>query len=97
MLLGVVAGVAPTILLQLPGLLMTRVIAYQHVAGGTVVPTHVDWGMLWLVCGGIFISQVIGNLAGYGQSYLTAGLRNALRQPFARRREAAAPGGEGRP
>jgi subfamily B ATP-binding cassette protein MsbA len=68
MLLGIVAGVAPTILLQLPGLLMTRVIAYQH-AG---VPTHVDWGMLWLVCAGIFVSQVIGNLAGYGQSYLTA-------------------------
>jgi subfamily B ATP-binding cassette protein MsbA len=72
MVLGVVAGVAPTILLQLPGLLMTRVIAYQHVVDGAVVPTHVDWGMLWLVCGGIFISQVIGNLAGYGQSYLTA-------------------------
>jgi subfamily B ATP-binding cassette protein MsbA len=72
MVLGIVAGVAPTILLQLPGLLMTRVIAYQHTAGGVVVPTHVDWGMLWLVCGGIFVSQVIGNVAGYGQSYLTA-------------------------
>jgi subfamily B ATP-binding cassette protein MsbA len=72
MLLGIVAGVAPTILLQLPGLLMTRVIAYQHTVDGVTVPTHVDWTMLWLVCGGIFISQVIGNLAGYGQSYLTA-------------------------
>ena len=72
MLLGVIAGVAPTILLQLPGLLMTRVIAYQHTVNGVAVPTRVDWGMLWLVCGGIFVSQVIGNLAGYGQSYLTA-------------------------
>ena len=72
MLLGVIAGIAPTVLLQLPGLLMTRVIAYQHAVGGTTVPTRIDWGMLWLVCGGIFGSQVIGNVAGYGQSYLTA-------------------------
>jgi subfamily B ATP-binding cassette protein MsbA len=72
MLLGIIAGVAPTVLLQLPGLLMTRVINYQHSAGGVSVPTHVDWTMLWLVCGGIFVSQVIGNVAGYGQSYLTA-------------------------
>ncbi len=72
MLLGVIAGVAPTILLQLPGLLMTRVIAYQHTVNGVAIPTLVDWGMLWIVCGGIFVSQVIGNVAGYGQSYLTA-------------------------
>ena len=72
MLLGVVAGIAPTVLLQLPGLLMTRVIAYQHTVNGVVQPTTVDWGALWLVCGLIFLSQVIGNLAGYGQSYLTA-------------------------
>jgi ATP-binding cassette, subfamily B, bacterial MsbA len=73
MLLGVVAGVAPTVLLYLPGLLMTRVIHYQQVVNGVVtVPTVVDWGQLWIVCGLIFFSQVIGNLAGYGQSYLTA-------------------------
>jgi subfamily B ATP-binding cassette protein MsbA len=72
MLMGVVAGIAPTVLLQLPGLLMTRVISYQHVVNGITQPTRVDWGALWLVCGLIFLSQVIGNLAGYGQSYLTA-------------------------
>jgi subfamily B ATP-binding cassette protein MsbA len=76
MLLGIVAGVAPTVLLQLPGLLMTRVIFYQHTvqhtADGIAIPTSIDWTMLWLVCAGIFISQVIGNVAGYGQSYLTA-------------------------
>jgi subfamily B ATP-binding cassette protein MsbA len=73
MLLGVVAGVAPTVLLYLPGLLMTRVIHYQQVVNGVVtVPTVVDWGQLWIVCALIFFSQVIGNLAGYGQSYLTA-------------------------
>jgi len=64
----VIAGIAPTVLLQLPGLLMTRVIHYQHGA----VPTSVDWGALWIVCGLIFLSQIVGNLAGYGQSYLTA-------------------------
>ena len=72
MLLGVIAGIAPTVLLQLPGLLMTRVIHYQPIVHGVTTPTVIDWGGLWLVCGVIFISQVIGNLAGYGQSYLTA-------------------------
>jgi ATP-binding cassette, subfamily B, bacterial MsbA len=72
MLLGVVAGIAPTVLLQLPGLLMTRVIHYQPVVNGVTQPTTTDWGALWLVCGLIFLSQVVGNLAGYGQSYLTA-------------------------
>jgi subfamily B ATP-binding cassette protein MsbA len=72
MLLGIIAGIAPTVLLQLPGLLMTRVIRYQHAVNGVTVPTHVDWGALWLVCGLILLSQVVGNVAGYGQSYLTA-------------------------
>jgi ATP-binding cassette, subfamily B, bacterial MsbA len=73
MLMGVVAGIAPTVLLQLPGLLMTRVIHYQTVVNGVVtVPTTIDWNGLWLVCGVIFLSQVVGNLAGYGQSYVTA-------------------------
>ncbi len=72
MLLGVIAGIAPTVLLQLPGLLMTRVIHYQPVVHGVTLPTYIDWTALWIVCGVIFISQVIGNLAGYGQSYMTA-------------------------
>ena len=53
-------------------MLMTRVIDYQHVVNGSTVPTSVNWGALWIVCGLIFLSQVVGNLAGYGQSYLTA-------------------------
>lgn len=72
MVLGVVAGLAPLALIQLPSLLMTKVIAYAHEAGGVAYPTTVNWLQLWLVCGIIFCSQVIGNVAGYGQSYLTA-------------------------
>jgi subfamily B ATP-binding cassette protein MsbA len=72
MLLGIVAGVAPIVLLQLPVLLMTRVIHYQHTVNGVTVPTVIDWAGLWIVCALIFLSQVVGNLAGYGQSYLTA-------------------------
>jgi subfamily B ATP-binding cassette protein MsbA len=66
-LLGVVAGVAPLALLYLPMLLKSVIlVGHGHVA------THVDWGKLWIVCAIFFGSQVIGNLAGYGQSYLTA-------------------------
>jgi subfamily B ATP-binding cassette protein MsbA len=72
MLLGIVAGLAPLALIQLPSLLMTKVIAYAHESNDVVYPTTVNWATLWLVCGIIFFSQVIGNLAGYGQSYLTA-------------------------
>ncbi len=72
MLLGVVAGLAPLALIQLPSLLMTKVISYQHEAAGVMQPTSVRWAGLWLVCGIIFFSQVIGNVAGFGQSYLTA-------------------------
>ncbi len=72
MLLGVVAGLAPLALIQLPSLLMTRVISYAHESGGVNYGTSVDWVALWLVCGIIFVSQVAGNVAGYGQSYLTA-------------------------
>jgi subfamily B ATP-binding cassette protein MsbA len=72
MLLGLVAGVAPLALIQLPSLLMTKVISYAHETGGVSYPTTVSWPQLWLVCGIIFFSQVIGNLSGYGQSYLTA-------------------------
>jgi subfamily B ATP-binding cassette protein MsbA len=72
MLLGVVAGLAPLALIQLPSLLMNKVITYTHESGGVTYPTTVSWPSLWLVCGIIFFSQVIGNVAGYGQSYLTA-------------------------
>jgi subfamily B ATP-binding cassette protein MsbA len=72
MLMGIVAGLAPLALIQLPSLLMTKVITYAHEAGGVAYPTAVSWPALWLVCGIIFFSQVIGNVAGYGQSYLTA-------------------------
>jgi subfamily B ATP-binding cassette protein MsbA len=72
MVLGIVAGLAPLALIQLPSLLMTKVISYAHEAGGVSYPTTVSWPALWLVCGIIFFSQVIGNVAGYGQSYLTA-------------------------
>jgi subfamily B ATP-binding cassette protein MsbA len=72
MMLGIVAGLAPLALIQLPSLLMNKVISYAHEAGGVWYPTTVSWPALWLVCGIIFFSQVIGNLAGYGQSYLTA-------------------------
>ena len=45
MLLGIVAGIAPTILLLVARVcLMTRVIHYQHVVSGVVTqPTVVDW------------------------------------------------------
>ncbi len=72
MVLGVVAGLAPLALIQLPSLLMNKVIAYTHEAGGVTYPTTVSWPNLWLVCAIIFLSQVVGNVAGYGQSYLTA-------------------------
>jgi ATP-binding cassette, subfamily B, bacterial MsbA len=72
MALGVIAGIAPTALLQLPSLLMTKVITYSHVVSGRTVPPVINWGELWLVCAIIFLSQVVGNVAGYGQSYLTA-------------------------
>jgi subfamily B ATP-binding cassette protein MsbA len=71
MLMGIVAGLAPLALLQLPALLGS-VVHYQHEDHGRFVPTSVDWTALGLVCAIIFFSQVIGNLAGYGQSYLTA-------------------------
>ncbi|MFN2461298.1 MAG: ABC transporter ATP-binding protein, partial [Candidatus Velthaea sp.] len=66
------AGLAPLALVKLPELLMTRVVDYKHEVHGVSVPTHVDWPSLWLVVAIIFLSQVLGNLAGYGQSYLTA-------------------------
>ncbi len=72
MLLGIVAGVAPLALTQLPSLLMNKVISYAHAAHGAAAGPAVNWSELWLVCAIIFFSQVVGNVAGYGQSYLTA-------------------------
>ena len=71
MALGIVAGLAPLALAKLPSLL-GNVVALRHEVHGIVVPTSVDWRALALVCAIIFLSQVMGNLAGYGQSYLTA-------------------------
>jgi subfamily B ATP-binding cassette protein MsbA len=70
MLLGVFAGFAPIALLQIP-LLLKRVLVDPHADGNVTVAT-VDWPMLGLVIGIILLSQIVGNLAGYGQSYLTA-------------------------
>ena len=72
MLLGAAAGVAPLALLQLPELLSHRVIIAPVLDHGVAAPGYIDWAQLWLVCAIIFASQVFGNLAGYGQSYLTA-------------------------
>ncbi|GAC1422845.1 MAG: ABC transporter ATP-binding protein [Candidatus Velthaea sp.] len=72
MLFGAIAGVAPLALLQLPDLLTHRVIFLPVERHGITTPGHIDWAELWLVCAIIFASQVIGNIAGYGQSYLTA-------------------------
>ena len=69
--MGIIAGVAPLVLVKLPGLL-NGVVTLGHDVRGTFVPGSVDWGPLALVCAIIFLSQVVGNVAGYGQSYLTA-------------------------
>jgi subfamily B ATP-binding cassette protein MsbA len=70
MLLGVFAGFAPIALLQIP-VLLKHVLVDPHASGNLTV-SNVDWPMLGLVVGIILLSQIVGNLAGYGQSYLTA-------------------------
>jgi subfamily B ATP-binding cassette protein MsbA len=72
MLLGAVAGIAPITLTWVPGLLTNHVLVYPAAVHGVVGLPHVHW--LWMagVCGIILGSQIFGNLAGYGQSYLTA-------------------------
>jgi subfamily B ATP-binding cassette protein MsbA len=60
LLLGVVAGLAPIAIAPAAGLLISD-----------VLPKH-DFRALGLVALLIAGSQIIGNLAGYGQSYLTA-------------------------
>ena len=73
MLLGVIAGLAPLALLQLPAIVFTDVIHFEHKGwGGIVVPTVIVWSGLALVSLIIFFSQVVGNFAGYAQSYITA-------------------------
>ena len=73
MLLGVIAGLAPLALLQLPAIVFTDVIHFEHKGwGGIVIPTVIVWSGLALVSLIIFFSQVVGNFAGYAQSYITA-------------------------
>ena len=73
MLLGVIAGLAPLALLQLPAIVFTDVIHFEHTGwGGVVIPTVIVWSGLALVSLIIFFSQVVGNFAGYAQSYITA-------------------------
>lgn len=71
MLLGVLAGALPLVLVKLPQLLMTRVLVVDS-APTAPVHRHIDWPELWVVVAIILGSQIVGNLAGYGQSYLTA-------------------------
>ena len=73
MLLGIIAGLAPLALLQLPAIVFTDVIHFEHKGwGGIVIPTVIVWSGLALVSLIIFFSQVVGNFAGYAQSYITA-------------------------
>lgn len=60
-LFGVVAGVAPLTLAKVAGYLRADVL----------VPSP-NWNVLWLIIGLIVVSQIVGNVASYGQGYLTA-------------------------
>jgi subfamily B ATP-binding cassette protein MsbA len=71
MLLGIVAGAAPMALLKLPELLTQHVLVVDSVPGAAL-HRHIAWPALWLVVAIILASQILGSLAGYGQSYLTA-------------------------
>jgi ATP-binding cassette, subfamily B, bacterial MsbA len=71
MLLGVLAGAAPMALLKVPQLLTQRVLVVDSGAGSPL-HRHIVWPELWLVVAIILASQILGSLAGYGQSYLTA-------------------------
>jgi subfamily B ATP-binding cassette protein MsbA len=60
-LLGVLAGVAPLTLAKVAGLLQSDIL----------IPNP-HWYVVALVIGLIVVSQIVGNLAAYGQAYLTA-------------------------
>jgi ATP-binding cassette, subfamily B, bacterial MsbA len=61
MLFGILAGVAPLTLAKVAGYLQSSIL----------IP-HPDWNALLLVIALVIGSQIIGNLAAYGQAYLTA-------------------------
>ncbi|HTJ24519.1 MAG TPA: hypothetical protein VMA36_00005, partial [Candidatus Limnocylindria bacterium] len=61
MLFGVLAGVAPLTLAKVAGYLQSSIL----------VP-HPNWNALVLVIALVIGSQIVGNLAAYGQAYLTA-------------------------
>ena len=59
--LGLVAGVAPLAIIKVTGLLRSDVLI-----------EHPRWDVLWLIVALIIGSQIVGNVASYGQAYLTA-------------------------
>jgi ATP-binding cassette, subfamily B, bacterial MsbA len=59
--LGVLAGVAPLTIIKVTGLLQSDVLIRQP-----------HWDVLALIIALIIGSQIIGNLASYGQAYITA-------------------------
>jgi subfamily B ATP-binding cassette protein MsbA len=61
MLFGILAGIAPLTLARVAGYLQSSIL----------VP-HPDWNALGLVIALVIGSQIVGNLAAYGQAYLTA-------------------------
>ena len=60
-LLGIVAGIAPLAIIRVTGLLQSDVLI-----------RHPHWDVLALIVGVIIVSQIVGNLASYGQAYITA-------------------------
>jgi len=59
--LGVIAGAAPLVIIPVTGLLRSDVL---------IQTPH--WKVLGLIVGLIISSQIVGNLASYGQAYITA-------------------------
>ncbi|MDB5094237.1 MAG: putative multidrug export ATP-binding/permease protein, partial [Candidatus Eremiobacteraeota bacterium] len=59
--LGVLAGVAPLTIIKVTGLLQSDVLIRQP-----------HWDVLALIIALIIGSQIVGNLASYGQAYITA-------------------------
>jgi subfamily B ATP-binding cassette protein MsbA len=71
MVLGVLAGVAPLTLAWVAGRLQSDILIRQP-----------HWNVVGLVILLIVVSQVVGNAASYGQSYLTAALGQRLVATF---------------
>ena len=62
LVLGVIAGVGPLALSN----------AFPLIISGVIDNPKHPLGLLWLVMAGVFVVNLISNLATYGQSYLTA-------------------------